>query len=173
MAVETQAMAAPLGVVGTYEELIAICREQVQRLNINYQILDIAAGFNSGYATKLFAVSDYSSGGGRRTKRYLSGDSFDAYLEALGLDLVVVENPAKVARLKAFTRSKLLMREGPKRATAPSEIIKLTHDFVRKIGRKGGLASGRKRRAAALARERISKINRRNALKRWQNQNAM
>lgn len=165
----------PLGIVGTYDELIAVCREQVQRLNINYQILDIAAGFNSGYSTKLFAHGDHSSGGGRRTKRYLSGESFDAYLGALGLKLVVVEDADKVARLKAFTKSKLLAREGPLRAagTAPPVIIRLTHDFMRKIARKGGVARARKLRAIAARKESRSRIYRRNALKRWRNQDAV
>ena len=71
----------------------------MQALNINYEILDQWAGFGIGYTSKLFALSEYSSNGGRRSKRHFVPESFDAYMEALGLELVAVENPDKVAKL--------------------------------------------------------------------------
>jgi hypothetical protein len=158
--------------IGSYDELIAICRRQVAALNINYSMLDVAAGFNVGYTSKLFAQSEYASSGGRRTKRHFSPESFDAYLQALGLDLVVVQNPDKVARSKAFLESKLLKREGPVRGAATDCHInfRLTHDFMRRIGRKGALARAAKMHAAALARQRISERQRAKALKRWRRQ---
>jgi hypothetical protein len=96
--------------VSSYEDLVAACRAQVQALGINYTILDSVAGFTEGYAAKLLGHSEYCSTGGRRTKRHFSPDSFDAYLAALGFDLVLVENADKVARLKAFMESKLALR---------------------------------------------------------------
>lgn len=161
--------AQSLGVVASYDELLAICRRQVQELNFNYEMLDIAAGFNVGYASKLFAGSEHCASGGRRTKRYLSGASFDAYLAALGLELVVVQNPAKVAKVKAFCAGKLLKREGPARSVAsdPPVSIRVTRNFLRRIGRLGGLARARKQDAIAARREQRSEIYRRNALKRW------
>ena len=155
----------PIATIQSYDDLLSACRNRVAALGINYAILDIAAGFNVGYATKLFAHSEHSSNGRRRTKRFLSGESFDAYLAALGLDLVAVENPEKVARLKAFCESRLLKREGPIRsvATAQPVIVRFSHDFIRKIGRKGGLARGRK----LAARAQVSELKRRAALARW------
>jgi hypothetical protein len=73
--------------VGSYEELAAVCRAQVQSLGINYGILDVVAGFADG--------------------------------------------------------------------------------FIRKIGPLGGLASGEARNATASRKKHPSRINRRNALRRW------
>ena len=155
--------------IGSYDELLAACRAQVARLGINYQILDIAAGFTDGYSTKLLAHSEYSTTGGRRTKRHFSPDSFNAYMEALGLELLAVENPAKTARLKAFCENKYLAREAPVRSVATDCLInlKVSRNFLRQIGRKGGLARAEKLRAIAAERKRRSETNRRNALKRW------
>jgi hypothetical protein len=154
--------------VSSYEDLVAACRAQVQALGINYTILDSVAGFTEGYAAKLLGHSEYCSTGGRRTKRHFSPDSFDAYLAALGFDLVLVENADKVTRLKAFMESKLLRREGPIRSGATDLLInvRFSRDFVRKIGRKGGLARGRKLAARASLRE----AKRRAALVRWSKQ---
>ena len=63
---------------------LAACRARIAELGINYQILDIAAGFGDGYSTKLFAQSEYASSGGRRSKRHFSPELFNAYVEALG-----------------------------------------------------------------------------------------
>ena len=156
--------------IGSYDELLAACRAQVARLGINYQILDIAAGFTDGYSTKLLAHSEYSTTGGRRTKRHFSPDSFNAYMEALGLELLAVENPAKIgASSKAFCENKYLAREAPVRSVATDCLInlKVSRNFLRQIGRKGGLARAEKLRAIAAERKRRSETNRRNALKRW------
>ena len=162
----------PIATIQSYDDLLAACRAQVQRLGINYQILDIAAGFGDGYATKLLCASEHCSTGGRRTKRHFSPQSFDAYMEALGVDLVLVENPDKIARLKSFMEAKLLFREGPIRSAASDCLInfRLTRDFMRRIGRKGALARAAKLRAIASAKARRSETNRRNALKRWRRQ---
>ena len=158
--------ATPQAVVGSYDELLAAVRARVADLGINYQILDLVAGFTDGYSTKLLAHSEYSSNGGRRTKRHFSPESFDAYMEALGLELHVVENPVKTARLKAFCENKYLAREGPVRTVASEGLInlKVSRKFMRYIGRNGGIRERPKRHATALLRA----INRRNALKRWQ-----
>ena len=158
--------------IDSYESLLAACRARVAQLGINYQILDIAAGFGDGYSTKLLAHSEYSATGGRRSKRHFSPESFDAYMSALGLELVAVENPDKVAKLKAFCESKYLAREGPIRTVASDCLInlKVSRNFLRQIGKSGGLARARKAAAVASAKKRISETNRRNALKRWRRQ---
>ena len=127
------------------------------------------AGYADGYATKLLGPSEYCSTVGRRTKRHFSPESFNAYVEALGVDLLMVENPDKVARLKSFMQAKLLRREGPLRGAADDCLIsfRLSRDFMRRIGRKGALARAAKLHAVASAKARQSEINRRNALKRW------
>ena len=77
--------------------MLAACRAQVQRLKLNYSILDQVAGFTDGYTSKLFAASEYSSNGWSSVETPLQPEWFDAYVEALGVDLVMVENPEKVA----------------------------------------------------------------------------
>ena len=158
--------------IDSYETLLATCRAQVARLGINYEILDQVAGFGDGYSTKLFAHSEYSINGGRRSKRHFSPQSFDAYMEALGLDLVAVENPDKVARLKSFCENKYLAREGPVRSVATDCLInlKVSRKFLQQIGRKGALARAAKIRTAVAERKRISERNRANVLKRWRRQ---
>ena len=169
---ESASSISPIATISSYDDLLAACRRQVARLGLNYQILDQVAGYGDGYATKLLAHSEYSTTGGRRTKRHFSPQSFDAYLAALGLELVAIKSPAKVAKLKAFCESKYLAREGPLRSAATDCLIsfRLSHDFMRRIGRKGALARAQKLRAAASERKRISERNRRNALKRWRRQ---
>ena len=66
---------APIATIQSYDDLLAACRAQVARLGINYQILDIAAGFTDGYTTKLFAQSEHCSTGGRRSKRHFSAEN--------------------------------------------------------------------------------------------------
>ena len=151
--------------IATYDDLLSACRRQVAALGMNYQILDEVAGFCDGYTSKLFAASEYSSNGGRRSKRHFSPESFDAYMEALGLRLVAVEDPDKVAKLKAFCESKYLAREGPIRTVASDCLVhlKVSREFLKRIGKNGGIASGRKRHAQAQRRE----AARRAALARW------
>ena len=158
--------------IDSYETLLAACRAQVQALNINYEILDQWAGFGIGYTSKLFALSEYSSNGGRRSKRHFSPESFDAYLTALGIELVAVENPDKVAKLRSFCENKYLAREGPVRSVATDCLInlKVSRKFLKYIGRNGGLARAAKMRAIASAKARRSETNRRNALARWRRQ---
>ena len=165
---ESASSIVPVATIQSYDDLLAACRRQVAALGINYTILDQVAGFTDGYSSKLLAHSEHCSTGGRRTKRHFSPESFDAYMAALGLKLVAVEDPDKVARLKSFCESKFLFREGPVRSVGSDCLInlKVSRKFMRYIGRNGGIASGRKRRAIALRR----RVNRLNALKRWRRQ---
>ncbi|MFZ0123980.1 MAG: hypothetical protein WAL48_07295 [Xanthobacteraceae bacterium] len=95
--------APSLGRAACYDELLALCKRQIEALHFNYEMLDTVAGFNVGYSNKLFGP-----GVKPVTRRHFSHQSFDAYLAALGLELVVVENPDKVARAKAFAARMLL-----------------------------------------------------------------
>ena len=169
MTTDTVATDRAIARVGSYEELVAAFRAQVQTLGINYAILDSAAGFAWGYSSKLFAHSEYCSSGARRTKRHFSTESFDAYLVALCLDLVVVENPAKVAKLKAFMEAKLLKRGAPLRAvgTVDPVVVKFSRGFMKKIACLGGRARARKLHAIASRKKHSSETYRRNALMRW------
>ena len=155
----------PFATIQSYDDLLSACRAQVCALELNYSILDQIAGFADGYSAKLLAHSEHCSSGGRKTKRHFSPESFDAYMTALGLDFVAVENPEKIARLKSFCKSHLLAREGPVRAasTEPPVVVKFARSHIKRIARLGGLARARKMHARAE----LSETKRRAALARW------
>ena len=123
------------------------------------------AGFTDGYSTKLLAHSEYSTTGGRRTKRHFSPESFDAYLQALGLDLLGCENTIGFLALKpSWNPSFYSARDRYEPSLRDCLInLKVSRDFMRRIGKNGGIASGRKRHARAERRE----VARRAALARW------
>lgn len=125
--------------------------------------VEVLAPEGTNCAGKLLTPAEPNGGGHRKLP--FSPRILDAYLEALALKLVVVEDEARVAKVKAFLENRLLKREGPVRSAATPALVNLSvsRDFLRQIGRNGGIASARKRPAAASVRER----NRRNALKRW------
>jgi hypothetical protein len=82
-------------------------------------------------------------------------------LGALGLKLVVVEDADALDRV----RNRLTPLERVDHTAARKRVIafKLSPDFMRKIGRLGGLKSA----AVASHKRHISEVNRQNALKRW------
>jgi hypothetical protein len=164
------ATAAPQHVVArisSYDDLLAACRERVKALGVNYTLCDLRAGFTVGYLTKLLLHEQRNPTGKRRTRRGFTPQSFDAYLAALGLDLVAVENPEKVAALRRWQADNLLRREAPIRADATLPPITFSRHFMKRIASLGGQASAAKRRAIALEKKRRSLIYRANALRRW------
>ena len=104
---ESASSISPIATISSYDDLLAACRRQVARLGLNYQILDQVAGYGDGYATKLLAHSEYSTTGGRRTKRHFSPQSFDAYLAALGLELVAIEIAGQGRQAESVLRKQI------------------------------------------------------------------
>jgi hypothetical protein len=161
----TSDLVTPIAVAASYEELLEALRARVGALGITYPILDLAVGYAEGYTSKILGRSEYNASGRRRSKRHFSAESFDNYIAALGLKVALVEDPAGVARLKSFCAHRLLSREAPLRSVAPEPMvnIRVTKDFLRKIGKLGGQAFARNLHARAERREHMRRL----ALARW------
>lgn len=84
-------MPRQLAVVRSYAELHAAIRARVEELDVSRLCLDDAAGFTGGYASKLLAP---------RPTKLMGKMSLGIMLGALGLALVVVEDPVALARIK-------------------------------------------------------------------------
>jgi hypothetical protein len=155
--------------IESYDDLLEAFRTRVRELNINYGIADDLAGFATGYLGKLMIRETRNASGKRKTKRHFSAESFDAYMAALGLDLVAVANPAKVERLRAWQDTNSLYRAAPVRADGipPPVVIKLTRNFMKQIASLGGQARAAKLHAIASEKKRRSLIYAANARRRW------
>ena len=117
---------APIGRFSSHGEFLAVLRAQAERMGLNYQMLDAAAGFGDGYSTKVLPD---------RPQKNFSPRSFDAYLGALGLEFIAVENPQKVARTKAFCKAKELRPDGPRVVRAIARMPRPTWLFSSKRAR--------------------------------------
>lgn len=108
-----------IGLVRSYDELLAVMRQRVGELGINYAILDDITKFTDTYSTKILGhggITRSHDGDGklkRGTQRGLSPQAFDAYVQALCFDLVAVENPERVHKVKAWLERNLEKRVGP------------------------------------------------------------
>jgi hypothetical protein len=143
----------PLGVCHTADDLRAILRARFAALGVSFETVDHVAGLPTRYTAKVI---------GLQPTRGFGQLSLDGLLGAAGLKLVVVEDAEALDRV----RNRLVPLERVDHTAAPKRVImfKLTPDFMRKIGKLGGLKS----HAVALRKRHISEVNRRNALKRWQ-----
>jgi hypothetical protein len=81
---------APLAVIKSYEDLLAVVRSRMIALDITFETLDVTSGVQIGYSAKLLAG---------RTRRRFGNVSLPSVLGALGLQLVVLEDPAALARV--------------------------------------------------------------------------
>jgi hypothetical protein len=80
-----------IAVVSDYAELVSCLRARAEALNISNETLDGVTGLTSGYAGKLLS---------RRFRRTLGRVSLGVLLAALGLRLVVEEDPAALDRVR-------------------------------------------------------------------------
>jgi hypothetical protein len=157
-----------------HAELMAAIRKRIQHLNITLESLELAAGLPSRYCPKILGKNPI-----RRTTPY----SIHLLLQALGLEIHLVESPELTAQ---YTDK--LERSRMRRACSHSGGVKapvrfeLGPDFLKRIGRLGGLSSRRylsdekktliarqanNARNAALNPEQRSLIARRAAEARW------
>jgi hypothetical protein len=107
-----------LATISSYEDLLALMRSRVPELGLNYAILAARTGFTDTYPTKVLGCGgisrSYDKNGKlrRSTQRGFSPPAFDAFVYALCFDLIAVENPQRVAELRAWLERK---SEGRKR----------------------------------------------------------
>ena len=143
----------PLGVCRTSDDLRAILRARFAALGVSLETVDHIAGLPTRYTAKVIGLQP--------TRRF-GQFSLDGLLGAAGVKLVVVEDAEALARVQG--RFAPLQRVDCGVATRRRIIVKFSTDFMRKIGRLGGL----KKAAAASKKRHLSEINRAKALKRWQ-----
>lgn len=141
-------------------ELIAALRERAHELQLTHQTIDSVAGLQDGYTSKLLAPTPIKN---------LGPVSFEAMLGALGLAVVVVEDPEQVKRVE----NRWTKRERPTRKPPLSIPLSIRNEvpmalpvtpalgrllrnpeWMREIGMKGGKSrlntmSPRKRRMIA------------------------
>lgn len=130
---EAQSIAA----VTDYDELIAALRDRAAAVGYTNETLDEVTGLQSGYCGKLL---------GPGMVKCLGPLSMRLMLDALGVELVIRENPETMADVR---------RRGVIRERAPVMPNRLsTHAIkrylpvlAREMGRKGGLAAAAKRKA--------------------------
>ena len=142
----------PLGVCRTADELRAILRARFDALGVSLETVDHIAGLPTRYTAKVL---------GLQPTRNFGQFSLDGLIGAAGIKLIVVEDADALARVR--TRLVPLQRIDHTAASRRRIIIKLTPEFMRKIGALGGRKSAEIRHARALK----SEMKRRAALARW------
>ncbi|MGB7831300.1 MAG: hypothetical protein WBL84_03735 [Xanthobacteraceae bacterium] len=147
----------PLGVCRTSDDLRAILRARFAALGVSFETVDHIAGLPTRYTAKVIGLQP--------TRRF-GQFSLDGLLGAAGVKLVVVEDAEALDRVRA--RLVPLGRVDHTAAPKRKIVIKLTRDFMRQIGRLGGLKSAENRHARASRRKALSEMKRQAALKRWQ-----
>ena len=142
-----------LGVCRTSDDLRAILRTRFAELGVSFETVDHVAGLPTRYTAKVLGLQP--------TRRF-GQISLTALLGTAGIKLIAVEDLEALDRVRA--RLVPLERVDHSAARRRKIVVKLTSDFMREIGRLGGLKSA----AVASHKKHISEVNRQNALKRWQ-----
>lgn len=148
--------------VTDYNSLQAALRQRVVALNISYKTVDNEADLTPGHANKL--LSTYPI-------RALGRTTLGPMLAALGIKIVIIEDPAAQARITAYPQHH---GSGPKRVLKPLSMgvanlpeiraleKRVLRDLMRKNGRKGGKA-----RKRLVPKGRRTRIARKAAKARW------
>lgn len=98
-------------------ELIQALRDRARELQLTHETIDAVSGLQSGYTSKLLAPKPIKN---------LGPMSFESILGALGLAVVVVEDPEQVARVsKQWTKRERPLR---KQLALPSPSMSLSID---------------------------------------------
>lgn len=151
-------MTAP---IRSMPELLNAIRARRDELNISHETIDGIAGLQSGYTSKLLAPTPIKN---------LGPMSFGSLLGALGLAVVVVEDPQAIVRVEKHWQK----RKRPQKllASIPASIecevpmaVQISPDLLAKLRRLASL--GGKARAAKLSRRRRKAIARKAILTRW------
>lgn len=141
-----------LGVCRNADDLRAILRSRFAALGVSFETVDHLSGLPTRYTAKVL---------GLQPNRGFGQISLDALLGTAGIMLIAVEDAEALERIR--NRLTPLQRVDHTAAPRRKIVVKLTRDFMRKIGRLGGLKS----HAVASHKKHISDVNRQNALKRW------
>jgi hypothetical protein len=101
----------PLAEVVSYDDLIAALRARKDELDISFLELDFIGGLTSGHSSKLLAPV-------RPYMKCLGPVSLGLILGALGLRLLVVEDPEALARVRGRYVKRYVSRHKHQQAAA-------------------------------------------------------
>lgn len=155
----------PLGTVADYAALHGLLRARHAALGISYETLNTISGL--GYCEKLLAPMSYwqdKAKNGKRTSRGIGPVSFGPLLQALGLVLIVAEDPAATERLK---RRQLWARRNETYVSAASSSIDEIVQRRQRLEANLRCAGARAAYVAQVPPERRQKIARNAARARW------
>jgi hypothetical protein len=146
----------PVVLVRDEPDLCRVIRERCAELQITYATLDVVALLPDGYSSKLLA---------EHPTKHMGALTLWSVLGTLGYRIGLVHDEELLSRF----RDRPVTREHPPQSSGsrPRVEFSFTHRFMRKIGRRGGRRSGEARRARASAKQAVSEMKRRAALKRW------
>lgn len=157
-----------LGTAIDYPQLHQLLRDRRTELGISFETLNAVSGLT--YCDKLLApmpVGGAPAANGRRTPRGIGPVALGPLLQALGLVLIVAEDPAATERLKR-RQSWSKRNEAYVNAHAKAlGIDQLLTDRMRRIAQETG-AIGGKRRLETMSREARQRSARKAAKLRWQ-----
>jgi hypothetical protein len=155
---DAQLDGAPIAVVRTTADFLAVLKKRIASLGISYETANAMADLSDGYIAKLL---------GPRPSRRLGSKAFDGLLRATRTKLLVVPDDDAMEKGQLIPRRRAL---SVKRASPTDCVVRRDRQFMRQIGQRGGFASGQARRARALQKKALSDANRTRALKRWRPQ---
>lgn len=114
-----------------HNALLAAIRRRIDELELPHQVVEHLAGLQNGYLTKVIA---------NPPPKRASPFTLFLIVQALGLDMQLVENPQVMERLRPRYEKKKLKRK----IRPAGRIVELTPDFYKRISRMGNDARSRK-----------------------------
>jgi hypothetical protein len=142
-----EAVQTPLAVVHDYAQLHQALRDRAHCVGLSRLVLDEAAGLTSGHCSKILAPTPIKT---------LGMVSLGPLLGALGVQLLVVEDPVALARIAH------LPKRDPRCDTAEARRRWAVQKLYSSMGKKGAASRNRK-----LTAEHRSQIARAAARARW------
>lgn len=146
----------PLAVIRSYPDLHAALRARAEQLGFSRETIDGVAGLPAGYASKVL---------GPRPPKKLGAMSTFAILGALGVELVIVENPELLDRARLRMSQKGFGKRQERNVRIGGTHIVVTRRYMRNLSRLAAVArvakiKPAKRRALArnAARARWAKV---------------
>ncbi len=151
--------------IHSMSDLLAALRARRDELQLTHEVIDDVAGWPSGYCGKLLAPNPIKN---------LGWQSLGLALDTLAIELLVVENTEQ----RKLVERRWKKRERPHNGSASLNLGKRTDRpdksqptgicaLMQKLGRIGGKASGKKRRAKAMKKRKLQRVRSHAARLRW------
>jgi hypothetical protein len=142
----------PLATIRCYNDLVAALKARQASLALSDAVLDEVAGLTPGHTNKVLGPS---------RERGIGAATFEAYLMALAIDLVMIENAEKLAQMRSHYDGR---RESHVRTNHAIGDRVLSRAMTKLAKDRWAKATPEDRAAAG---ERVKRFARQGALKRW------